>query len=58
MPKKEGIETEKRLSDTLDYLRENGFNSKEIIELVNKLLKVESETLRTYVRSLFSIGLV
>ena len=41
MPKKEGIETEKRLSDTLDYLRETGFNSKEIIELVNKLLKVE-----------------
>lgn len=40
MPKKEALEAEKRLLDTLDYLKEQGISSEEIIELVNKLLKV------------------
>jgi len=40
MPKKEALEIEKRLLGTLDYLKEQGISSEEIIELVNKLLKV------------------
>ena len=34
---------EKRLLDTLEYLKEQGLNPKEIAELVNKLLKVKAE---------------
>ena len=42
MPKKELIETiEKKLLDTLDHLKAQGLSSKEIINLVNKSLKVE-----------------
>ncbi len=42
MPKKEGVELiEKRLLDTLSYLQEQGFSPKDIIERVNKLLKIE-----------------
>ena len=43
MPEKEGFEREKKLSDTLNYLKESGLSSEEIIELVNKLLKVPVE---------------
>ena len=53
MPKKEGTVTnvpvsrkdieliEKRLSDTLEYLKDKGVSSKDIIERVNKLLNIE-----------------
>ena len=41
MPKKEDVKAEKRLLITLNYLKKSGFNSEEIIQLVNKLLKVE-----------------
>ena len=40
MPKKEDIETEKKLLDTLNYLKEQGLTAQDIIELVNKLFKV------------------
>ena len=40
MPKKEDPAIEKRLLDTIDYLKEQGVSSEEIIELVNRLLKV------------------
>lgn len=41
MGKKEDIEViEKRLLDTLNYLKEQKLSSEEIIELVNKLLKI------------------
>ena len=41
MPKKEDTKTvEKRLLDTFNYLKEQGLSSEEIIELVNKFLKV------------------
>ena len=40
MAEKKGL-AEKRLLDTLKYLKEQGFSSKEIVELINKLLKVE-----------------
>ena len=43
MPKKEDPGAEKKLLDTLDYLKEQGLSSEEIIELVNKLLKVPVE---------------
>ena len=43
MPEKKGIGTEKRLLDTLNYLKEQGLSSQEIIDLVNKLLKVPVE---------------
>lgn len=39
MPEKEK-EAEKRILDTLNYLKESGLSSEQIIELVNKLLKV------------------
>jgi hypothetical protein len=42
MPKKE-FETEKRLLATLSYLKEQGFSSEEIIDLVNKLLKAPAK---------------
>jgi len=41
MAKKEDIITEKRLSDTLNYLKKSGLSYEEIIKLVNKLLKIE-----------------
>ena len=42
MPKKEDSKTvEKRLLDTLSYLKKQGLSSEEIVELANKLLKVE-----------------
>ena len=40
MPKKEFEAIEKRLLDTLNYLKKQGLSSEEIIELVNKFLKV------------------
>ncbi len=40
MPEKETQEIEKRLLNTLEYLKEQKLSSEEIIELVNKLLKV------------------
>jgi len=40
MPKKEDFETEKKLLDTLNYLKEQGLSAQDIIELVNKLFKV------------------
>ena len=40
MPEKE-VSAEKRLLDTLSYLKESGLNSDEIIKLVNNLLKPE-----------------
>ena len=40
MPEKEGIEIEKQLFHTLNYLKEKGLSSEEITELVNKLLRV------------------
>ena len=40
MPEKEGIEIEKQLLHTLNYLKEKGLSSEEITELVNKLLRV------------------
>ena len=44
MPKKEDRKTvEKRLSDTLSYLKDQGFSSEEIIEFVNKSLKIEAK---------------
>ena len=43
MPEKEGHRAEKRLSDTLNYLKESGLSSEQIIELANKLLKVPVE---------------
>ena len=41
MPKKEGPGAEKKLLSTLNYLKKQGLSSEEIIELANKLLKVE-----------------
>ena len=41
MPKKEGVETEKRLLNTLNYLKKQGLSSEKITHLVNELLKVE-----------------
>ena len=41
MPKKESGAIEKRLLDTLSYMKEQGLSSEEIMELINKLLKVE-----------------
>ena len=42
MPKKEDIELiEKRLSTTLNYLKEQDLSSQEIVELVNKLLNIQ-----------------
>jgi len=38
MVKKEDPLNVKRLLDTLNYLKEQGFNSEEVIELVNQLL--------------------
>src|SRR3989339_1897422 len=38
---KNNPEIEKKLLDTLGYLKESGLSSQEIIELVNKSLKVE-----------------
>ena len=43
MPEKEVPRTEKRLLDTLNYLKKFGLSSEQIIELVNKLLKVPVE---------------
>ena len=43
MPKKEDVAIEKKLLDTLSYLREQGFSSEEIIDLVSKLLKVQAK---------------
>ena len=44
MPKKEDSQkVEKRLLDTLSYLKDQGFSSEEIIEFVNKSLKVEAK---------------
>ncbi len=40
MPTKDIEAIEKRLLDTLNYLKEQGFTPQEIIELVNKILKV------------------
>ena len=40
MPKKEQEAIEKRLLDTLEYLKEQGLSSKEIVDLINKLLKI------------------
>ena len=40
MPKKEYLETEKKLLDTLNYLKDQGLTAQDIIELVNKLFKV------------------
>ena len=41
MPRKEDFETfEKRLLNTLNYLKEQGLSSGEIINLVNKIVKV------------------
>ena len=41
MPEKEGHQViEKRLSDTLEYLKEKGISSEEIVNLVKDLLKV------------------
>ncbi len=41
MPEKEGLEAiEKKLLDTLNYLKEQGISSEDIIGLINKLLKV------------------
>ena len=40
MPEKEEFEAEKKLLDTLSYLKEQGLSSQEIIGLVNKILKV------------------
>ncbi|MBI2102069.1 hypothetical protein HYT53_05665 [Candidatus Woesearchaeota archaeon] len=42
MPSKEEF-VEKKLLDTLSYLREQGFSSEEIIELISKLLRVEAK---------------
>src|SRR3989344_5888045 len=41
MPKKEFEAIEKRLLDTLNYLKKQGLGSEEIIGLVNKHLKVQ-----------------
>ena len=42
MPKKEDFaEIEKRLSNTLSYLKEQGLSPKDIIEQVNKLLNIQ-----------------
>ena len=44
MPKKEGKEViEKRLLDTLNYLKEQKLSPEEIIELVNKFLKIPAK---------------
>lgn len=44
MPKKEDSKTvEKRLLDTLSYLKDQGLSPEEIIEFVNKSLKVEAK---------------
>jgi len=43
MPEKEVPGAEKRLLDTLTYLKESGLSSEQIIELANKLLKVPVE---------------
>ena len=44
MPEKEGAELiEKRLQDTLNYVKEQGLTPHEIIGLVNKLLQVEAK---------------
>ena len=41
MIKKEGLEAiEKKTSDTLQYLKDQGLTSEEIVNLVNKLLKI------------------
>ena len=40
MPKKEEKAAEQRLLSTLEYLKRQGLSSEEIIELVNKFLKV------------------
>ena len=41
MPKKEGPGAEKRLLNTLNYLKKQGLSSEKITQLVNELLKVE-----------------
>ena len=42
MPEKDGVkEIEKTLLDALNYLKAQGLTSKEIADLINKLLKVE-----------------
>ena len=41
MPIKEGKESEKKLLDTLNYLKEQGISSEEIVNLVTKALKVQ-----------------
>jgi len=44
MPKKEDRKTaEKKLSYALSYLKDQGFSSEEIIEFVNKSLKIEAK---------------
>ena len=44
MPKKEDSKTvEKRLLDTLSYLKDQGLSPEEIIEFVNKSLKIEAK---------------
>ena len=43
MSEKETREIEKRLLNTLEYLKEHKLSSEEIIELVNKLLKVPAK---------------
>jgi len=40
MPKKEDFETEKKLLDTLSYLKRQDLSSQEIIDLIKKLLEV------------------
>ena len=42
MPAKEEF-VEKKLLDTLSYLREQGFSSEDIIELISKLLRVQAK---------------
>ena len=43
MLEKEDVKTEKRLLITLDYLKKQDLDSKDIIWLVNKLLKIQSK---------------
>ena len=43
MPKKEDINIENKLLDTLNYLKGQNLSSEEIVELARKLLKVEAK---------------
>ena len=55
MSEKEGVEAEKRLLDTFNYLNEQGLSSQEIIGLVNKLLKAPAKETKEEIKVPISV---